>query len=84
MMMNRRMKLLLAVLWLAVVLSPLLAGCAEGTYEDPYVVGDQADDYSWSYVKLPDGRLVPCITGNSGAISCDWAHADGADKGWSQ
>ncbi|KFI50033.1 hypothetical protein BBIA_2166 [Bifidobacterium biavatii DSM 23969] len=57
-----------------------LAGCTEGTYEDPYIVGNMDNDYSWSYVKLPDGRRVPCITGNSGAITCDWAHADGADQ----
>lgn len=34
---------------------------------------------------LPDSRRVTCLyfsSGNSGGLSCDWAHADGADKGW--
>lgn len=59
-----------------------LAGCASGTYNDQLIAGDSADDYLWQYVKLPDGRRVPCIIGNAGAISCDWAHADGADSMW--
>lgn len=37
-------------------------------------------------VTMPDTRRVTCIAyrTNSGGISCDWAHADGADKGWTE
>lgn len=31
-------------------------------------------------VTMPDSRRVTCILASSG-LSCDWAHADGADKG---
>lgn len=36
-------------------------------------------------ITMPDSRRVTCIAHNSNAgISCDWAHADGADKGWTE
>lgn len=36
-------------------------------------------------ITMPDSRRVTCIAHDSNAgISCDWAHADGADKGWTE
>lgn len=58
-----------------------LAGCAKGTYDDPRTGYEQV-------YRLDDGRRVTCIRDTGGTnglgLSCDWAHADGADKGWSQ
>lgn len=31
-------------------------------------------------VQLDDTRRVPCLTKGGGGLSCDWAHADGADR----
>lgn len=38
-------------------------------------------------VTMPDTRRVTCIVyvgHKQGGLSCDWDHADGADKGWDQ
>ncbi|WP_274608019.1 hypothetical protein [Bifidobacterium simiiventris] len=40
--------------------------------------------YQTCVITMPDSRRVTCITGSHGAFDCDWAHADGADKGRSQ
>ena len=34
-------------------------------------------------ITMPDSRRVTCIRDANTGLSCDWAHADGADKGWS-
>jgi len=36
-------------------------------------------------ITMPDSRRVTCIAHYAnGGISCAWAHADGADKGWTR
>lgn len=72
-----------------------LAGC-EGTPIDSSadkhteaVTQSECSTYNAQWetctITMPDSRRVTCIAHNSNAgISCDWAHADGADKGWTE
>ena len=72
----------LAAITLTTLTILALAGCgAAGTPQDPQpVYAEPADQFpSWRTYQLPDGRRVSCIR-IYGGISCDWNHADGADK----
>ena len=72
-----------------------LAGC-EGTPNDSSadkhteaVTQSECSTYNAQWetctITMPDSRRVTCIAHDSNAgISCDWDHADGADKGWTE
>lgn len=69
-----------------------LSGCVEPPRGDPdtntdAVTTSECSNYMTHYqtcvITMPDSRRVTCIEGTN-AIDCDWAHADGADKGWSE
>lgn len=72
-----------------------LAGC-EGTPIDSSadkhteaVTQSECSTYNAQWetctITMPDSRRVTCIAHDSNAgISCDWDHADGADKGWTE
>lgn len=46
-----------------------------------------SDDIKECIVTLSDTRQVDCVVYSGyqqGGLSCDWAHTDGADKGWDE
>lgn len=73
----------------------MLAGC-EGTPIDSSadrrteaVTQSECSTYKTQWetctITMPDSRRVTCIAHYAnGGISCDWAHADGTDKGWAK
>lgn len=73
----------LTTITLAALTLLALTGCGvTGTPDSPTIVqrtSNGSDPY-WETYRLPDGRRVSCILTNRGGISCDWTHADGADK----
>lgn len=95
--MNQRITLAKRILALAAIMFCItaLAGC-EGTPIDSSadkhteaVTQSECSTYNAQWetctITMPDSRRVTCIAHNSNAgISCDWAHADGADKRWTE
>lgn len=91
--MNQRITLAKRILALAAIMFCItaLAGC-EGTPIDSSadkhteaVTQSECSTYNAQWetctITMPDSRRVTCIAHNSNAgISCDWAHADGADR----
>lgn len=70
---------------LAVTLSAMLAGCGAGADADgPYMTCSGSASPKACTVTMDDGRRVQCVVLDGSAyrsgISCDWAHADGADN----
>lgn len=64
---------------LALILT--LAACEGFTdrrVDSDCLVLDDAGVYACT-VRLDDTRRVPCLVHTGGGLSCDWAHADGAD-----
>ena len=55
-----------------------LAGCGSTPHEP-----EDSTKFQTCTVTMPDTRRVTCVFYNGyteAAMSCDWAHADGADK----
>lgn len=75
----------------AILTTAALAGCGargEGTSEPVPRTGTACKRWSNTsmrecVVELQDTRRVTCVSSTVG-MSCDWAHADGADKGWDE
>ncbi|MBW3093089.1 hypothetical protein KIH79_09180 [Bifidobacterium sp. 82T10] len=64
------------------------AGCGQTVSEDGQGridCADQGAGYALCSYKVPIGetRYVTCVASDRG-LSCDWAHADGADQGRSE
>lgn len=73
-MMNKKTKDLILII-LAVVMV-CFGGMIIGTQ---YPLDQDMEDIRWQgTIELDDTRRVPCVATGYG-MSCDWAHADGAD-----
>lgn len=75
-----------AILMLAAAsCSPRVSGETE---DEPSAVVSKCsyfdDDFRQCEVTLDDTRRVVCVETSRGGVSCDWAHTDGADKGWDE
>lgn len=73
------------------VICMALAGCgsapahAVGSIEAQ--CSDMDDEFRECVITLNDTRKVDCVVYSGykqGGLSCDWAHTDGADKGWDE
>ena len=69
---------------LAAALTFALAACGHADVTDGPSMDCDGDGLTECTVTMRDGRRVPCVVLDSNAyrsgISCDWAHADGADN----
>lgn len=69
---------------LAATLTFALAGCGHADVTDGPSMACDGDGLTECTVTMRDGRRVQCIVRDSSpsrsGISCDWAHADGADN----
>ena len=82
---------ILAAILAAILTTAALAGCGargEGTSEPDPRTSTACKRWSNTSmrecgVELQDTRRVTCVDSTAG-MSCDWAHADGADKGWDE
>lgn len=83
MMTPRAGKSVTAIILAATTLTAL-AGCDHADVTDGPSMTCDGDGVVECAVTMRDGRRVHCIVMQSNAyrsgISCDWAHADGADK----
>ena len=78
---------ILAAILAAILTTAALAGCGargEGTFEPDPRTSTACKRWSNTsmrecVVELQDTRRVTCVSSTAG-MSCDWAHADGADK----
>lgn len=80
----KRLTALACTVICTIICTATLGGCAAGTYDDPIATdGTTYDSDGISaeerVFKTKDGRRVNCITYRKG-LSCDWNHADGADR----